>query len=253
LSLDGVEAFTGGLNIGDENRVRDNPPDPVRDTHFMVRGPVVGQLNEVFADDWLFLTGETLAGEAWFPPIAADGDAIARVIVSGPDQDIEKIESVALQAIACARHNITIKTPYFLCEDRVVSALALAAMRDVAVDIIVPEKNNHLLFGWAMAAHIGVLVEAGCRLWSNPPPFDHGKLMTVDGSWALVGSSNWDMRSFRLNFELDVEIYDRDFVREIDDTLALKRARPITLAELSARPLSVKLRDGAARLLLPYL
>jgi cardiolipin synthase len=253
LSIDGALVFTGGLNIGDENCLRKNPAHPVRDRHFRIRGPVVTQLAEVFAEDWFFLTGESLAGDAWFPSVSGDGRSTARAIISGPDQDIEKIEAVVMQAIACARKAIMIRTPYFLCEDRVTSALILAAMRGVTVDIIVPEKNNHLLFAWAMQAHIGVLVEAGCRVWSNPPPFDHTKIMTVDGAWALIGSSNWDMRSFRLNFELDVEIYDHAFVAELEAAADLKKGSPITSEALHARPLVIKLRDSAARLLLPYL
>ena len=142
LSVDGRMAFTGGLNIGDENRVLENPPSPVRDTHFLFEGPVVAQLNDVFAEDWLFVSGEQLTGEAWFPAIDDAGTAIARAIASGPDQDIEKIESVILQAIACARQSIKVVTPYFLSDDRLVTSLALAAMRGIEVDIIVPEKNE---------------------------------------------------------------------------------------------------------------
>jgi cardiolipin synthase len=253
LSVDGLMAFTGGLNIGDENRVRENPPNPVRDTHFLFEGPVVAQLNDVFAEDWLFVSGEELEGEAWFPAIDEAGTAIARAIASGPDQDIEKIESVILQAIACARQSINVVTPYFLSDDLLATSLALAAMRGIEVDIIVPEKNNHLIMGWATRARIGHLVEAGCRVWSNPPPFDHSKIMTVDGIWGLIGSANWDMRSFRLNFELDVEIYHSDLVQRIDGSLAAKQGRRLTLAELRSRPLPVRLRDNAARLLLPYL
>ena len=253
LSVDGRMAFTGGLNIGDENRVLENPPSPVRDTHFLFEGPVVAQLNDVFAEDWLFVSGEQLTGEAWFPAIDDAGTAIARAIASGPDQDIEKIESVILQAIACARQSIKVVTPYFLSDDRLVTSLALASMRGIEVDLIVPEKNNYLIMGWATRAQIGLLVEAGCRVWSNPPPFDHSKIMTVDGIWGLIGSANWDMRSFRLNFELDVEIYHSDLVQRIDGSLAAKQGRRLTLAELRSRPLPLRLRDSAARLLLPYL
>jgi cardiolipin synthase len=253
LSVDGRIAFTGGLNIGDENCVLENPPYPVRDTHFLFQGPVVSQLNDVFAADWLFVSGEELKGETWFPAIDAAGSAIARAITSGPDQDVEKIESVVLQAIACARQSIKIVTPYFLSDERVVTALALASMRGIAVEIIVPEKSNHLIFGWATRAHISDLVQAGCRIWSNPPPFDHSKILTVDGIWALIGSANWDMRSFRLNFELDVEIYHCELVQQLDGSLASKRGHLVTLAELHSRSLPMRLRDSAARLLLPYL
>ena len=213
----------------------------MRDTHFLFEGPVVAQLNDVFAEDWFFVSGERLAGLAWFPPIEDAGTAVARAIASGPDQDNEKIESVILQAITCARKSIKIVTPYFLSDDRIVTSLALAAMRGIEVNIIVPRKTNHLLIGWAMGAQIGVLVEAGCQDRSNPPPFDHSKIMTVDGIWGLIGSANWDTRSFRLNFELDVEIYHSDHIERVERSLAAKQGRRLVLAELRSRPFAVRL------------
>jgi len=178
---------------------------------------------------------------------------VGRVILSGPDEDLEKIELMILEAIACARQSIKVVTPYFLPDDRLVTALALASLRGVGVDVVVPAHGNHLLVDWAMRAQIGPLVAAGCRIWRSPPPFDHSKLMTVDGIWCLIGSANWDVRSFRLNFELNVEIYHADIVRKIDELMATRRGVLTTAAELDRLPLPVKLIDNAARLMLPYL
>ncbi len=190
---------------------------------------------------------------AWFPPLDDVGEAVARVIVSGPDEDLEKIEFMVLEAIACARQSIKVTTPYFLPDDRLVTALALASMRGVEVDVIVPARSNHLVVDWAMRAQIGPLVAAGCRIWRSPPPFNHSKMMTVDGIWCLVGSANWDVRSFRLNFELNMEVYHADIVQRIDDLMAPRRGARVTGAELDSRLLPVKLIDGGARLMLPYL
>lgn len=253
LALDGRIAFTGGLNIGDENLLADRPRHPVRDTHFRFEGPVVAQLIEAFAGDWLFAAGENLAGEAWFPQLHEVGEGVARVILSGPDQDLEKIEFMILEAIACARQSIKIMTPYFLPDDRLVTALALASMRGVEVDVIVPARSNHLIVDWAMRAQIGPLIAAGCGIWCSPPPFDHSKLMTVDGIWCLLGGANWDMRSFRLNFELNMEVYHADIVQHVDGLMAAGRGTLVTAAELDGLPLPVKLIDRGARLMLPYL
>ena len=253
LVVDGRLAFTGGLNIADENVLRDRPRHPVQDLHFSFEGPVVAQLSEAFAADWLFIADEELTGDAWFPRLAPLGSGDARAVISGPDQDLEKIEFMILEAIACARQSIKIMTPYFLPDDGLVTALALAAMRGVAVDIITPERGNHRILEWAVRAHIAPLIEAGCRLWSNPPPFNHAKLMTVDGSWCLVGSANWDVRSFRLNFELNMEVYHSDLVAQIDAMMAAKQSRRLTAADIERRSLPVRLRDNAARLMLPYL
>jgi cardiolipin synthase len=175
------------------------------------------------------------------------------VVTSGPDQDLEKIELLVLEAIGCARHSIRIMTPYFLPDERIVTALVLAALRNTEVDIVLPEHSNHPAVDWATRAHIGPLLAAGCRVWTHPAPFDHSKLMTLDGTWGFVGSANWDTRSFRLNFEINVEIYDPAVVRAVEGKIVAKRARRITGAELERRPMAVRLRDGAARLLLPYL
>ena len=129
----------------------------------------------------------------------------------------------------------------------------LAAMRGIVIDIILPERSNHAIVDWAVRAEIAPLLAAGCRIWRNPPPFEHSKLMTIDGAWCLVGSTNWDTRSFRLNFELNVEIYDPGLAARLDRLMAEKRHHPFTLAELDRRPLPMRLRDAGARLMLPYL
>ena len=119
-----------------------------------------------------------------------------------------------LQAVACARTSIAVMTPYFLPDERLITALSLAAMRGVAVDLVIPEKSNHTLVDWATRANIGPLLPDGVRIWRSPPPFHHAKLMVVDGEWCLIGSCNWDIRSFRLNFELCMEVYDRGSRRD---------------------------------------
>jgi cardiolipin synthase len=259
LCIDGRLGFTGGLNIAEENLVAgadpaaSEPDDLVRDTHFRIEGPVVAQLVDAFAEDWVFTTGEILAGDAWFPTPEPVGELAARVVTSGPDQDLEKIEYLALQAIACAERSIRIMTPYFLPDDRMLTALGLAAMRGVRVDVIVPQKSDHRVVDWAFRAQIGPLAATGARIWRNPPPFEHSKLMTVDGLWCLIGSSNWDMRSFRLNFELNMEIYDADLAARLDRFMIRAQRRRLSARRLGRRALPWRLRDAAARLMLPYL
>ena len=251
LVIDGRLAFTGGINIGHENLLATNPPHPVRDTHFRLEGPVVEQLVEVFADDWVYETGEKLLDQAWFPKLAPCGDAIARAITSGPDEDLEQIEFAVLHAISCARRSIRVVTPYFLPPDVLTTALGLAAMRGIAVDIFVPEYSNHRVLDWARRVPLRSLVEAGCRVWLMPPPFDHSKLMSIDDTWSLIGSANWDTRSFRLNFELNVEVHDEAFNRTLME--AVPKGRALTLSEIEGDSLPLKLRNNAARLLQPYL
>ncbi|HQS18953.1 MAG: cardiolipin synthase [Rhodospirillales bacterium 24-66-33] len=250
LVIDGRVAFTGGLNIGAENVIAENPPHPVRDTHFRIEGPVVEQLTDAFADDWQFTTGEPLDDD-WFPTLEPVGTVLARVVPSGPDEDMEQIEFVTLHAISCARDSIRVVTPYFLPGEPLTMALGLAAMRGIKVDILLPENSNHAILDWARRVPLRPLIEAGCRIWMMPAPFDHSKLMTIDDSWSFIGSANWDTRSFRLNFELNVELHDAAFARQIVDSK--KPQRCLTLAEIDGDPLPIRLRNSAARLLQPYL
>jgi cardiolipin synthase A/B len=253
LVADGVRAFTGGLNISAQNLLALNSPDAVRDMHFEVTGPVVTQIAEAFASDWHFCTGERLGGDAWLPRLAETGTSEARVITSGPDQDIAKIELALLQAVGCARHSIKILTPYFLPGEPLMSALALAAMRGVAIDLVIPECCDHAIVDWAMRAHIVPLLRSTCRVWRAPMPFEHAKLFVIDDGWSLVGSANWDMRSLRLNFELNMEVCCPQFGAVVAGAIERRQANPLTLGELRSRPLPIRLRDSAARLLLPYL
>jgi len=255
LVVDGRLGFTGGVNIRAGHCLKRHPKRPVQDIHFRVQGPVVTQLQEVFADDWLFTTGESLRGDIWFPKLEQAGPVLARSVVDGPDEDFEKLRWTLLGALSIARYSVRIMTPYFLPDPALVSALNLAAMRGVVVDVILPASSNLPFVQWASRAMWWQILEHGCRLWLTPPPFDHSKLMIVDGCWVLLGSANWDSRSLRLNFEYNLECYDLGLAAELDRVIETKRktARPVTLEEVDNRPLPARLRDGIARLLTPYL
>jgi len=255
LVVDGRIGFTGGMNIRHGHLVAEGPPSPVRDLHFRFEGPVVAEFQEVFAEDWLATTGQQLLGDAWFPPLSEVGDVIARGISDGPDVDYEKLHSVLMGALATAERSVRIMTPYFVPDERLVDALGIAAMRGVEVEVYLPEKGNLVLVQWASQAYWRLVVEREVRLFLTPAPFDHSKVMTVDGGWGLVGSANWDPRSLQLNFEFNVETYAPDFVQELEEVVDERReeAREVTLEELRAKPPLHQLRDGTVRLLSPLL
>ena len=255
LVVDGEFGFTGGINIRAGHCLDRHPRRPVQDVHFRIRGPVVAQLQEAFADDWLFTAGEALRGDLWFPKLVPAGPVLARGVTDGPDEDFEKLRWTLLGALSIARESVQILTPYFLPDPPVVSALNLAAMRGVQVDIVLPGRSNLPFVRWASQAMWWQVLEHGCRLWLTPPPFDHSKLMVVDGTWALVGSANWDARSLRLNFEFNVECYDVDLATRLGEIVEAKRrsAQQVTLAEADGRSMPIRLRDGVAHLLTPYL
>ncbi|MGH7699681.1 MAG: phospholipase D-like domain-containing protein [Gemmatimonadales bacterium] len=255
LVVDGRVGFTGGMNIRAGHLVAERPRHPVQDLHFRLEGPVVRHLTQAFADDWGFTTGEWLSGPVWFPSLDGAGAVLARGLTDGPDEDFDKARLSLLGALACARDTVRIVTPYFLPDAGLISELSITALRGVRVQILLPEVNNLVLVQWAATAGLWQVLVHGCEVYYTPPPFDHTKLMLVDGVWALVGSSNWDPRSLRLNFEFDVECYDADLAGELNRLVEdkLSRARPVTLAEVNGRSLPIKLRDGIARLATPYL
>ncbi len=254
LVVDGRIGFTGGMNIRDDFLTSDGHA-PFGDLQARVEGPVVAHLQTAFAEDWLFTTGEPLDGGAFFPPLRSAGGVLARAVPDGPDEDFETIRWLLLGALASARERVRIVTPYFLPDSSLVTALDVAVMRGVSIDVVLPERGNLRLIEWAQTAQLWQVLDRGCRVWLTPPPFDHTKLMVVDGAWSLLGSSNWDPRSLRLNFELDVECYDAALAREVEALVEerIRRARPVTLAEVDGRSMPVRLRDGAARLFSPYL
>lgn len=255
LVVDGRVGFTGGMNIRAGHDASLRPRHPIQDTHFRLEGPAVTHLQTVFADDWEFASREPLHGDAWFPKLEPCGPTLARGVSSGPDDEIERMRLVYLGALNCARKSVRIMTPYFLPDPGLVAALNVAALRGVEVDILLPAQNNLRLVQWASTGLLPQVLEHGCRVWLVPPPFDHSKLMLVDAAWVLLGSANWDPRSLRLNFEFDVECYDTTLAAELESLVLDRRAaaRRLTPDELNRRSLPLKLRDGVARLLTPYL
>jgi cardiolipin synthase len=255
LVVDGALAFLGGINIGRENSQRLSGPARIDDVHFRVEGPVVRVVMDAFARDWTFTTEEALDEEIWWPKLEAKGPICVRGVSSGPDADLYKIELILGAAIGLAKKRLRIVTPYFLPDARLQFALHEATLRGVEVQIVLPFKSDQRIMDWAMRGQLRFFRHVEACFIITPEPFDHSKLCTVDGEWSLIGSSNWDVRSFRLNFEFDLEIIGRDFTAELDAMIDAKIARGQRLSpdELAFEPIPLRLRNAAARLLLPYL
>lgn len=257
LVVDGRLGFSGGMNIraGFVSTWMDGVP--ADDAHFRLEGPAVVQLMEVFAHDWEFTTGESLHGETWFPPSQADcGDGVlVRMVASGPDQTLGATHDMMLGAFSIAQRSIKIQSPYFLPDQMQISALTIAAQRGVQVDVVIPGKNNLRLVDYAMTAQLEQLVRRGVRVWRADGVFDHAKLMTVDSHWSYTGSSNMDPRSMRLNFELDMEVYDTQTARWIERRIEAHMAQSTleTLEVLRGRPFLKRLRNRVIWLATPYL
>jgi cardiolipin synthase len=258
LVIDGLHGFTGGMNIRQSFVTAIAKEAVTHDTHFQVSGPIVYQLMTNFAHDWAFTTTEKLTGDEWFAPAAAEiketGVAL-RCGPSGPDATLASTHNMLLGALAVAQTHVRMQSPYLLPDVALIAALSTTARRGVIVDIVVPGANNLKLVNAAMMAQIDQLIETGCRVWRASGTFDHSKLFTVDGGWSYIGSSNIDPRSLRLNFELDLEVYDRGIAKEIetkvDDIIA--HAERITLRTVRRDPFWMRLRNKVVWLASPYL
>lgn len=254
LVIDNVVGFSGGINIGDRYLVEGvKSKRATADIHFQFRGPVVGQLKEGFSHTWQLATGEKL--KVTKSGCEELGLSACRVIVDGPDLNLDKLEHVYLSAIAQANQSIGIMTPYFLPSRAMLAALQTAALRGVAITIILPEKNNLAYVHWATRNMLWELLYYHIKVVYQPLPFNHSKLFMVDSEYVLLGSANLDPRSLRLNYELNVEVYDRSLAEGLEQAFYAveARSRVLCLAELDARSYLVRTRDAFCWLFSPYL
>lgn len=250
LSIDSSVAFIGGINIRAGNILLNAPRSPVQDVHFEVRGPVVDQINEVFAEDWLFAKREAL--EVVKSPVESAGHVIARILPDGPDANYQKLQWTLLGAVNSAKSCIRIVTPYFIPDDILLSALQAASLRGIDVEVIIPKKSNILFFNWAMRANFQKLFEFGIKLYESPAPFDHSKIFLVDDRWAFIGSSNWDARSLHLNFEINLECYDEILNAELSGIFEQKKGLSVLIQPVKYS-LSRQILYNLFRLASPYL
>lgn len=254
LVVDDQIGFTGGMNIRDHHRV-DDPGNrhPTADVHFRLTGPVVRQLRQEFFRVWAFSSG---ANDQ--PPLGdtvADGDLACRTATGGPDEDLDRLTLLLTAAIAEARRSVRIMTPYFLPPRELIGAIKAAAVRGVRVQIVLPERSNLRFIDWATRNMLWEIFTDGVEVYYQPPPFNHAKLFVADERYSLIGSTNWDPRSLRLNFELQVEILGEGFAAELIDYFdrAVRAGREVTLEEVDGRSLPVRFRDSLCWLFSPYL
>jgi cardiolipin synthase len=255
MVVDGAIGFTGGMNIRPGNMLSTNPRHPCLDMHFRVDGPVVRQLQRVFAEDWAFCTGEVLSGDLWYPELKQHGEIGVIGVPDGPDEDMELMPKVIFAALTAATRQVRVMTPYFLPDAPLIWALNAAALRGVDVQIITPRNNNLPYVRWAARTLYPQMLERGVKILEADGPFDHSKFMTVDGLWSLIGSTNWDPRSLRLNFEFNLACFDDKLACLLDDEFTRKfhLCQPVTREELRSAPLPARIRDGVARMFIPIL
>ena len=252
LVVDGRIGFTGGVGIAEQWTGNGQDPDHWRDTHFVVEGPVVGQMQAVFMDNWIKTAGAVLHGVEYFPQIAPVGEGRAQVFSSSPAAGGASMELMYLLAITAAKRSIRLSSAYFVPNDMAIAAFIDAMKRGVKLEIITPGKYiDSEAVRQASRAKWGQLLEAGAEISEYQPTMYHVKVMIVDEFMVSVGSTNFDERSFRLNDEANLNIYDAAFAKEqvavFDADLA--KSKRITLQLWKARPLREKIVEKFASLL----
>jgi len=252
LVIDGKVGFTGGVGIADKWRGKARNPDEWRDSHYRIEGPAVSQMQAAFMDNWMKSRGEVLHGDAYLPMIEQAGPMWSQVFKSSSTEGSESVRLMYLLSIASAKESILISNSYFVPDDLSIRTLVTAKNRGVRIEIIVPGVHiDTAVTREASRSRWGKLLEAGIEISEFQPTMYHCKVMIVDGVWMSVGSTNFDSRSFRLNDEANLNIYDQDFARRQTEIFESDkaRARPVTYKEWKHRPLKDKLRDRAAGLL----
>jgi cardiolipin synthase len=249
LIIDGQLGFTGGVGIADQWRGDARNPDEWRDTHFQVTGPVVGQMQAVFMDNWIKAQGKVLHDQTYFPAIKPTGEMPAQMFSSSPSGGSESMQLMYLMAITAAKETIYLSSAYFVPDKLTNKALIAAAKRGVSVRIITP--GDHIdtdLVRNASRAGWGDLLEAGVEIAEYAPTMYHCKIFIVDSLLVSVGSTNFDNRSFRLNDEANLNILDRQFASEQMQIFDQdwQKSRLITYQQWQQRPWHEKLIEKIA-------
>ncbi|MDO5605021.1 MAG: cardiolipin synthase [Paracoccus sp. (in: a-proteobacteria)] len=254
--IDNRIGFSGSRNAADMAFAVKRRYAPWVDVWFSFEGPVVRQMQSVFLADWMSYTGDDLGRKLLdtMPPAATPG-ATAQVVATGPDMRAGSISDCIIAILAAARHKAVITTPYYVPNAALDSAMQACARRGVEVTLILPERNDSLLVGATSEGFYQGLLRAGVRLMLFRPGLLHAKLATVDGRIAMLGSGNLDRRSFDLNYEMNILLFDKAATAEIDarQKSYLERSRVLTLAEVDGWPRWRRIRNNTLALATPLL
>ncbi|TLS37801.1 cardiolipin synthase [Pseudalkalibacillus caeni] len=257
IVIDGTIGFSGGLNIGDEYLGRNKYFGLWRDTHLLLKGEAVRSLQLIFLRDWYYMTDQALLDQDYLSPdleVLSDTGGV-QMIAGGPDQHWETIKNLFFSMIVSAKKSIYITSPYFIPDEDILSALKVAALSGIDVRIIVPDRPDKRIVFYASRSYFPELLDAGVKVYEYKEGFLHSKVIIVDNELASIGTSNMDMRSFHLNFEVNTFLFKtnsttklvKDFLNDLD------HSKPIEFVHFNKRPILARVVESTSRLLSPLL
>lgn len=250
--IDSEIGYTGGFNIAKEYLGQKRKFGYWRDTHIRLQGGAVQDLNARFIMDWRFASKEQLElDEAYLGAPRDAGTSPVQIVSSGPDSVREEIKRSMMKMITYAQKSVYLQTPYFIPDPSMLESLKMAAQSGVDVRIMIPCMPDHMFVYWATYAYCGELIRSGARVFIYDNGFLHAKTLVVDGEVSTVGSANFDRRSFRLNFEANAFIYDKDFGQRMDRQFLtdMEHGHELTRKDYNNRPTAVKFKESISRLL----
>ncbi len=253
--IDGLIGYMGGVNIGDEYIGKNKKFGYWRDTHIKIQGTAVHMLQMMFLSDWYYNTKEVLPNSEMFPKVSIKGNSIMQIVSSGPDCNLELIHLSYFYAICQSKQSIYIQTPYFIPDETLLESLKCAILNGVEVIILFPKIADHKIVNIASYSYFEELLQYGAKVYLYKKGFLHSKVMIIDNFIASTGSANMDLRSFKLNFEVNAFIYDKEFIDKMKKQflLDLEDSEQLNETEFYKRGNLVKMKESISRLFSPIL
>lgn len=252
--IDGKTGFLGGINISDYYLGKSSDMT-WRDTHVEIRGNAVRDLQQIFLQDWYYTSNENLDINDYYSAHEEKNDLPVQIVATGPDSDWSAIQQVYISAIHAATGHIYLVTPYLILSENIKSALVTAALSQVKVHIIIPEKSDSKIVNWVTYSYLEELLNAGIKIFAYSKGFIHSKILTIDDTFVSIGSANTDIRSFEINFEVNAMIYDKKTAVKVREDLEndIADSHEVLMEKFKKRSLMRRLPESVSRLLSPLL
>ena len=257
--IDGQEAYVGGFNVGDEYLGKNKKFGYWRDTQLKIEGDIIDSIEAEFLMDWLFVKKQKISKDfetdKYFPKREPKGSIDMQICSSGPNYDHPYIKDSIVKLISKAKKSIYIQTPYFIPDDTIQDLLKIAVLSGVRVNIMIPNKPDHIFVYWATLYNAGELLELGAKVYTYENGFLHSKVLIVDDEVSTIGTANMDMRSFYVNFEIKTIIYNEAFALKLKEEFYrdIKLSKELTLEKYRNRGRKVKIKESISRLVSPIL